>query len=192
MPFRKKCRITMENINDQDEMRLYYQIDYTLTDVPDDAAYFHAQFRRTKVNETSDYTIIDNVKGAGHFVGVYLAWQVNNNGWWGEGEIKFFLDGDTKFPTICGTNEDYFCALLISTEVKNTTFTTPFEGLCSSSADRTYRRTAFGLYRCTSGSIRLKRILASQSGLRLAHGGVFTSEFGYIFDLFVVSKWHHA
>ena len=46
MPFRKKCRITMENINDAD-MTLYYQIDYTLTEVPADAAYFHAQFRRT-------------------------------------------------------------------------------------------------------------------------------------------------
>jgi len=96
MPFRKKCRITMENINDQDEMRLYYQIDYTLTDVPDDAAYFHAQFRRTNPNETSDYTIIDNIKGKGHFVGVCMAWGVNNNGWWGEGEIKFFIDGDGK------------------------------------------------------------------------------------------------
>src|SRR5690606_11265695 len=59
MPFRKKCKITMENINDQDEMRLYYQIDYTLTEVPDEAAYFHAQFRRTNPNETSDYTIVD-------------------------------------------------------------------------------------------------------------------------------------
>lgn len=70
MPFRKKCRITMENINDKDPMTLYYQIDYTLTDVPADAGYFHAQFRRTKVNTTSDYTIVDNIKGKGHYVGV--------------------------------------------------------------------------------------------------------------------------
>ena len=35
---------------------------------------------------------------------------MNNNGWWGEGEIKFYLDGDEEFPTICGTGtEDYFC-----------------------------------------------------------------------------------
>jgi hypothetical protein len=46
MPFRKKCKITMENINN-DDMVLYYQVDYTLTDVPKEAAYFHAQFRRT-------------------------------------------------------------------------------------------------------------------------------------------------
>ena len=82
------------------------------------------------MNETSDYTIIDNVKGAGHFVGVYLAWQVNNNGWWGEGEIKFFLDGDTKFPTICGTGtEDYFVARTISTEWKICHLYYPYSGL---------------------------------------------------------------
>jgi hypothetical protein len=110
MPFRKKCRITMENINDKDPMTLYYQVDYTLTQVPDDAAYFHAQFRRQNPDQTSVYTIADGIKGKGQFVGVYLAWGVNNNGWWGEGEIKFYIDGDGKYPTICGTGtEDYFC-----------------------------------------------------------------------------------
>jgi hypothetical protein len=110
MPFRKKCRITMENVGDADQMTLYYQIDYTLTDVPADAGYFHAQFRRQNPDVTSDYTIVDGIKGKGQYVGVYLAVGVHNNGWWGEGEIKFFIDGDTKFPTICGTGtEDYFC-----------------------------------------------------------------------------------
>ena len=90
MPFRKKCRITMENI-DTKAMRLYYQVDYCLTDVPADAGYFHAQFRRTNPNPyKSDITIMDGLKGKGQYVGTYLAWQVNNNGWWGEGEIKFF------------------------------------------------------------------------------------------------------
>lgn len=140
MPFRKKCRITMENTGDQDVMTLYYQIDYTLTDVPDDAAYFHAQFRRQNPNTTSDYTIVDGIKGKGHYVGVYLAWGVNNNGWWGEGEIKFFIDGDTKFPTICGTGtEDYICGSYdFDTRKKNaygveevnyTEFCTPYSGL---------------------------------------------------------------
>ena len=56
------------------------------------------------------YTIVDGMKGEGHYVGTHLAWGVNNNGWWGEGEIKFYMDGDTEFPTICGTGtEDYFC-----------------------------------------------------------------------------------
>ncbi|MBN1542920.1 DUF2961 domain-containing protein, partial [candidate division KSB1 bacterium] len=90
---------------------LYYQINYTLTDVPSDAAYLHAQFRRVNPLPYKDvYTIVDGIKGWGHYVGTYLAWGVNNNGWWGEGEIKFFMDGDHDFPTICGTGlEDYFC-----------------------------------------------------------------------------------
>ncbi len=75
MPFRKKCKITMENTGDADQLTLYYQIDYTLTDVPADAGYFHAQFRRTNPNVTSDYTIVDGIKGKGHYVGVYLAWE---------------------------------------------------------------------------------------------------------------------
>jgi hypothetical protein len=110
MPFRKRARITMENIDDKD-MVLYYQIDYTLTQVPADAAYFHAQFRRTNPLPFKQvYTLVDGIKGAGHYVGTYMAWGVRNRGWWGEGEIKFFMDGDKEFPTIAGTGtEDYFC-----------------------------------------------------------------------------------
>jgi hypothetical protein len=110
MPFRKKCRITMENIGFEG-MTLYYQVNYTLTEVPEDAAYLHAQFRRTNPLPYKDvYTILDGVSGKGHFVGTYMAWGVNNNKWWGEGEIKFFMDGDGEYPTICGTGtEDYFC-----------------------------------------------------------------------------------
>ncbi len=151
MPFRKKCRITMENINDKDEMRLYYQIDYTLTEVPNDAAYFHAQYRRSNPNETSVYTILDNVKGKGQFVGVYMAWGVNNNGWWGEGEIKFFMDGDSEFPTICGTGtEDYFCGSYnFDREGQYKEFCTPYAGLHQvirpNGAYRSQQR--FGLYR---------------------------------------------
>lgn len=86
MPFRKKCRITMENIS-AENMTLFYQVNYTLTDVPEGAAYFHAQFRRSNPTEGSLYTLIDGIKGKGHYVGTYMAWQVNNNGWWGEGVI---------------------------------------------------------------------------------------------------------
>ena len=110
MPFRKSAKITVQNL-DEKEMLLYYQIDYTLTDVPADAGYFHAQFRRSNpLPYMSDYVILDGVKGWGQYVGTYLAWASHSTGWWGEGEIKFFIDGDTKFPTICGTGtEDYFC-----------------------------------------------------------------------------------
>jgi hypothetical protein len=133
MPFRKSCRITMENLDEQ-KMTLYYQIDYALTEVPEDAAYFHAQFRRKNpLPYKSDYTLLDGVRGWGHYVGTYLAWGVNNKGWWGEGEIKFFIDGDGQYPTICGTGtEDYFCGSY-NFENQEThryqEFTTPYSGL---------------------------------------------------------------
>lgn len=110
MPFRKKAKVTIENLDDA-QMTIYYQIDYALTTVPDDAAYFHAQFRREDpLKQTGLYTILDGVQGKGHYVGTYMAWEVHTTGWWGEGEIKFFMDGDKEFPTIAGTGtEDYFC-----------------------------------------------------------------------------------
>lgn len=153
MPFRKSCKITFENIDEQD-MVLFYQINYTLTDIPNDAAYFHAQFRRVNpLPYKSDYVILDNVKGWGQFVGTYLAWGVNNNGWWGEGEIKFFLDGDSKFPTICGTGtEDYFCGSY-NFENKKTQqyqeFSTPYTGLSQViRPDGLYNsQQRFGMYR---------------------------------------------
>ena len=79
--------------------------------MPKDAAYFHAQFRReSPLHQKGLYTILDGVEGQGQYVGTYLAWEVHSPGWWGEGEIKFYLDGDKEFPTICGTGtEDYFC-----------------------------------------------------------------------------------
>jgi len=156
MPFRKKAKITMENINDQ-RCTLYYQINYTLTDVPDDAAYFHAQFRRTNPLPYKDvYTIVDGIEGQGQFVGTYMCWGVNNNGWWGEGEIKFFMDGDREFPTICGTGtEDYFCGsycFLVAGEDgkrKYKEYTTPYAGMPQViRPDGVYSaNTRFGLYR---------------------------------------------
>jgi hypothetical protein len=109
MPFRKSAKLTLENIGD-DPIVLYYQITYTLTEVPEDAAYFHAQWRRSNPLLFKEvHTIVDGIQGHGHYVGTYIAWGVNNCGWWGEGEIKFYMDGDRDFPTICGTGtEDYF------------------------------------------------------------------------------------
>jgi hypothetical protein len=154
MPFRKRCRITMTNTADE-AMTLYYQLNYTLTDVPEEAAYFHAQFRRTNPLPYKEvYTILDGVKGWGQYVGTYLAWQVNNSNWWGEGEIKFYLDGDRDFPTICGTGtEDYFCGSYnfdVGREQGGyREFTTPYAGLPQVlRPDGTYQsQTRFGLYR---------------------------------------------
>jgi hypothetical protein len=153
MPFRKRCRMTMTNIADE-EMRLYYQINYALTEVPNDVAYFHAQFRRVNPLPYQEvYTILDGVQGWGQYVGTYMAWGVNNSGWWGEGEIKFYLDGDSDWPTICGTGtEDYFCG---SYNFENRAtkqyqeFTTPYAGLHQVlRPDGVYRsQTRFGMYR---------------------------------------------
>jgi hypothetical protein len=110
MPFRKHARITVENVCPEKVEGFFYQITYTLTDVPDDRAYFHAQWRRSNPLPYQEvHTLLDGVKGQGHYVGTYIAWGSNNTGWWGEGEIKFYMDGDTDWPTICGTGtEDYF------------------------------------------------------------------------------------
>ncbi|HUN09713.1 MAG TPA: DUF2961 domain-containing protein [Aggregatilineales bacterium] len=110
MPFRQGARITVENLWDEPAGGFFYQITYTLTEVPTDVGYFHAQWRRSNpLPYKTVHTLLEGVRGQGQYVGTYLAWGVNNNGWWGEGEIKFYLDGDQDFPTICGTGtEDYF------------------------------------------------------------------------------------
>jgi hypothetical protein len=109
MPFREGARITLENLGDATAV-VYYQVDYELTEVADNAAYLHATWRRSNPLQYKQvHTILDGVAGAGHYVGTYLAWGVNSSGWWGEGELKFYLDGDDELPTICGTGtEDYF------------------------------------------------------------------------------------
>jgi len=149
MPFRKRCKITMTNI-DEEPMTLYYQIDYTLTDVTKDAAYFHAQFRRVNpLPYKQDYTILDGVRGRGHYVGTYMTWGSNSPGWWGEGEIKFFMDGDTGFPTICGTGtEDYFCGSYGFNKFEGRgyqEFSSPYTGMPQVIESETQPR--FGLYR---------------------------------------------
>ncbi len=149
MPFRKACKITMTNI-DEKPMTLYYQIDYTVTHVPDDMAYFHAQFRRVNpLPYKQDYTIVDNIKGQGQYVGTYMIWGSNSPGWWGEGEIKFFLDGDQEFPTICGTGtEDYFCGsygFMTPGTRKYQEFSTPYTGMPQ--VILSDKQPRFGLYR---------------------------------------------
>jgi hypothetical protein len=133
MPFRASARITIENLLPDEVRGFYYQVTWTETDIPEDTAYFHAQWRRSNpLGYKEVHTLLDGVEGQGHYVGTYLAWQANNNTWWGEGEIKFYMDADGDWPTICGTGtEDYFGGAWNFEEVPETytPYTTPYLGL---------------------------------------------------------------
>ncbi len=110
MPFRQRVRITIENDYWEAIHGFFYQITYALQEVPEEAGYLHAQWRRaTSTRERPEHVILDGIKGRGHYVGTVLGWNQFSDGWWGEGEIKFYIDGDGDYPTICGTGtEDYF------------------------------------------------------------------------------------
>jgi len=110
MPFRSHAKISIQNDSPNKLEAFFYTINYTLETVPADSLYFHAQWRRANpLLYGADHVILDGVRGEGQYVGAFMAWQQNNAGWWGEGEIKMFVDGDDEFPTICGTGtEDYF------------------------------------------------------------------------------------
>ncbi len=149
MPFKKHCRITVENISDRDTI-LYYQIDYIIGKQPENIGYFHARFNRVNPLPYKDvYTIVDGIKGKGQYVGTYMLWGTNNCGWWGEGEIKFYIDGDKEFPTICGTGtEDYFCGAYDFDDGGYKDFTTPYSGMTVVRTDALYHSNMrFSLYR---------------------------------------------
>jgi hypothetical protein len=126
MPFREHAKITFSNEDESELNLLTYQITYAETQVPKNAGYFHAQWRRgVTERDNPDYVILDNIKGSGKYAGTFLAWTQLSDGWFGEGEIKFFIDGDAEFPTICGTGtEDYFCGSYGFPEV----YSTPYVG----------------------------------------------------------------
>ena len=152
MPFRKRCRITIENAG-MEQMSFFFQINYTLTEVPDNAAYFHAQWRRSNpVPYKQVHTVLDGVMGEGHYAGVAMFVGLNGaNGWWGEGEMKFYLDGDDEYPTICGTGlEDYFLgAYDWSVNGKYVPHSFPFSGMyqvIAPSGDHVSQQ-RFGMYR---------------------------------------------
>ena len=152
MPFRSQARVTLENLG-QAAVTVYYQVDYELTEVPEAAGYLHAAWRRSNPLQAGQvHTIIDGIRSAGHYAGTYLAWGSNSSGWWGEGEVKFYLDGDQELPTICGTGtEDYFGGAW-NFDIPGTgysTYTTPYLGLPQVlSPDGLYRsQQRFGMYR---------------------------------------------
>ncbi len=114
MPFRKGMRIVLTNESGADQPQVYYDVDYTLGDhLPPEALYFHAAFRRespTKLQQ--DYELLPQLKGRGRYLGVNVGVIVDGKrygkNWWGEGEVKIYLDGDGELPTLAGTGtEDY-------------------------------------------------------------------------------------
>lgn len=111
MPFRRSCYIEIENQGQELLPEFFYQVDYTLSEdvLPAETLYFHAQWRRESCTERGkDYVILDGVQGRGQYVGTYLALSTLQRYWWGEGEVKFYVDGE-EHPSICGTGtEDYF------------------------------------------------------------------------------------
>lgn len=112
MPFSKRAKITLQNDTPNELGWIFYQVDYTLGDkVTDDMGRFHASFRRDTPQTGTDYVLLDTKGTPGVFVGAVVGIIPQGRGWWGEGEMKFYLDGDEKYPTICGTGtEDYACS----------------------------------------------------------------------------------
>ncbi len=146
MPFRRHARITLTNESAVELPAFYYTIDYTLEEVPDKALYFHARWRRSNpLPAGADFTILDGVKGRGHYVGVFMSWQQNNADWWGEGELKCFIDGDDRHPTICGTGtEDYFGG---AWNFGKESFSAPFFGFQQVAGESERAGTRMTLYR---------------------------------------------
>ena len=162
MPFRESAHLTIENLGTEPAV-VYYQVTYEAgAQAAEDATgYLHAQWRRSNpLPDRTTHPILTGIEGQGHYVGTYVAWGVNSSGWWGEGEIKFYLDGDLDpgpdgdggFPTVCGTGtEDYFGGAW-NFDVPGqgyTAFSTPYLGLHQVlRPDGLYRsQQRFGMYR---------------------------------------------
>lgn len=114
MPFAKRARLTATNETDGSIEMFFFQVDYTIGDPVDaDTPLFHAQFRRAPRTEMmKDYVILDEVHGRGRYMGAVIGivdHVENRRIWWGEGEVKIYLDGDTHHPTICGTGSEDYC-----------------------------------------------------------------------------------
>lgn len=109
MPFRKSARIEIENQSKKPLSLLYYNIDWIALDaLPADTPYFYAQYRQEyPVQSGRDYVLLETT-GKGHYVGTVLGARMRSPAWFGEGDEKIYLDGETK-PSIWGTGtEDYF------------------------------------------------------------------------------------
>jgi hypothetical protein len=110
MPFRHHARMTLTNEGDADVPIVAYRVAWEEAPVADDTAYLHARWARTVTGaDRPEHVILDGVQGRGLYVGTTMSWTTSSPGWWGEGEVKFFLDGDREHPSIVDNGtEDYF------------------------------------------------------------------------------------
>lgn len=112
MPFRKAAKIEVVN-NSKDFIMFYYKINIlALPAIPNDVMYFHAYWNREiETIKGKDYTILPKVEGKGRYLGTNIGVIGNEKyrgTWFGEGEVKIYLDGDTDYPSLVGTGtEDY-------------------------------------------------------------------------------------
>ena len=156
MPFRRRARFTLTNDGREKVGCVAYRILYELCDVAQDVLTFHAQYRRAQTTlDRPVYTILDGVKGCGNYVGTYLAWNALSSNWWGEGEVKFYLDGDTRYPTLADNGtEDYFGGAwgfssfnTDRCENDEQPFSTPYLGMPLARRDNMNGGRRFSLYR---------------------------------------------
>lgn len=114
MPFKNGMKIILINETDTAQSAIFYDVDYTIGEKHgEDHLYFHAYYKREDSTEMrNDYEFLPKLEGSGRFLGVNFGVEANKevflDSWWGEGEVKIYLDGDTDNPTLCGTGtEDY-------------------------------------------------------------------------------------
>ncbi len=114
MPFKRGMRIEATNHTDRDVAMFFYQVDFTLGDRHDaDTGYLHVLHREeSPTTPLVDYTLVTETVGRGRFLGCTLGIGINDDvfgkAWWGEGEMKLYLDGDLEWPTLCGTGTEEY------------------------------------------------------------------------------------
>ena len=156
MPVRRHARITLTNEGERKVDVVAFRVLYKLMPVEADAAYFHAQYRRGITSrEYPEHVILDGVKGKGLYVGTYLMYNISESDWWGEGEVKFFIDGDADQPTLCDNGtEDYFGGAWNfgsfnpdDPASREEAFSSPFLGMPLAVSENRRGPRKFGLYR---------------------------------------------
>lgn len=136
MPFRKHAKITLTNLFKEDIRSFFYTVNYEKHHELEQDLYFHASWNRERQTKlTEDYVLLPKIEDRGFYVGTFIGLTALERYWWGEGEFKFYIDGDDKYPTITSTGmEDYFGGAWAFHEfeedgsVKMKTFTTAYLG----------------------------------------------------------------